>query len=75
MSRRKVAPQEPEQGSWLPKSHGGIGSPGGRAGEAPAKGWGEIGLRGRGVVGAPFSDPPLLSSRDGALKKVIDGGK
>ena len=39
------------------------------------KGWGKIGLRGRGVVGAPFAEPPpLLGSRDGALKKVIDGG-
>ena len=40
------------------------------------QGWGKIGLRGRGVVGAPFPDPPpFLGSRDGALKKVIDGGK
>ena len=39
-------------------------------------GSGKIGLRGRRVVGAPFPDPPpLLGSRDGALKKVIDGGK
>ena len=31
---------------------------------------------GGGVVGAPFPDPPpLLGSRDGALKKVIDGCK
>ena len=31
---------------------------------------------GGGGVGAPFPDPPpLLGSRDGALKKVIDGGK
>ena len=39
------------------------------------QGRGKIGLRGEGVVGAPFPDPPLLGSCDGALKKVIDGGK
>ena len=43
--------------------------------EKERQGWGKIGLRGRGVVGAPFSDPPPLGSRHGALKKVIDGGK
>ena len=43
--------------------------------KAQEQGWGKIGLRGRGVAGAPFPDPPpLLGSRDGALKKVIDGG-
>ena len=45
----------------------------------PPHGWGKIGLRGGGGGGGslePLSQtPPLLGSRDGALKKVIDGGK
>ena len=38
-------------------------------------GWGKIGLRGGGGSLKPLSrtPPPLLGSRDGALKKVIDG--
>ena len=39
-------------------------------------GWGKIGLRGGGGSLEPLSrTPPLLGSRDGALKKVIDDGK
>ena len=41
-----------------------------------AKGWGKIGLCGAGGGHwSPFPGPPPLASRDGALKKVIDGGK
>ena len=39
------------------------------------RGGGKLACAGEGVVGAPIPDPPFLGSRDGALKKVIDGGK
>ena len=43
------------------------------------QGWGKIGLRrgggGRGSLEPLSRTPPLLGSCDGALKKVMDGGK
>ena len=51
----------------------GLGS---AAGEGSPRGGGKLACAGGGSL-EPLSrtPPPLLGSRDGALKKVIDGGK